>query len=154
MHCILGIEKTVGTISNLKRALMHNTVRRNIFFTNDKCRGTSRCAFLKVGAQHWNHQFTFYINSQYIVYFVSVLTLLCFCLEYHSLVYKHILFLRVCSFTCSKHNSFIILAACARQLQKIKQGRNRGLGVVHKVRQHFLGRGEGGVKNWGKIDDG
>ena len=97
----------------------------------------------EVGAQHWNHQFTFYINSQYIVYFVSVLTLLCFCLEYHSLVYKHILFLRVCSFTCSKHNSFIILAACARQLQKIKQGRNRGLGAVHKVRQHFLGSGEG-----------
>ena len=122
---------------------MHNTVRNN-FFTNDKCRGTLRCAFLKVGAQHWNHQFTFYINSQYIVYFVSVLTLLCFCLEYHSLVYKHILFLRVCSFTCSKHNSFIILAACARQLQKIKQGRNRGLGVVHKVRQHFFG--EGGSK--------
>ena len=52
-------------------------------------------------------------------------------------------FLRVCSFTCSKHNSFIILAACARQLQKIKQGRNRGLGAVHKVRQDFLGSGEG-----------
>jgi len=28
-------------------------------------------------------------------------------------------------------------------LQKIKQGRNRGLGAFHKVRQHFLGRGEG-----------
>ena len=53
-------------------------------------------------------------------------------------------FLRVCSFTCSKHNSFIFLAACARQLQKIKQGRNRGLGAVHKVRQHFFG--EGGSK--------
>ena len=123
---------------------------RIYFFTNDKCHGTPRCASLKVGGQHWNHQFTFYINSQYIVYFVSVLTLLCFCLEYHSLVYKHILFLRVCSFTCSKHNSFIILAACARQLQKIKQGRNRGLGAVHKVRQHFLGRGRGQklMKNW------
>jgi len=91
---------------------------------------------------HVLHKFSvhsiFRLSSNFIVFLSGISQP---CIQTYS-------FLRVCSFTCSKHNSFIILAACARQLQKIKQGRNRGLGAVHKVRQHFSGRGE-----WSKIDE-
>ena len=80
---------------------------------------------------HVLHKFSvhsiFRLSSNFIVFLSGISQP---CIQTYS-------FLRVCSFTCSKHNSFIILAACARQLQKIKQGRNRGLGAVHKLRQHI-----------------